>query len=83
MNSPSDPTSTDSKNRLRQLRVLQGSAGQNVTEQTAQNGELKPLDKSEPIADAPGSISNEQLREIAGKHQLPATWFEQQEENLF
>lgn len=44
---------------------------------------LKSLDKPEPIPDVKGSLTTDQLREIAKRRQPPAEWFEGDEEQLF
>ena len=44
---------------------------------------LKALDKPEPIADAKGSLTKEELTELVKRFPPPASWFEQDEEQLF
>ena len=44
---------------------------------------LKSLDTPEPIPDVKGSLTSDQLREIAKRHHPPAKWFEGDEEQLF
>jgi hypothetical protein len=41
------------------------------------------FDPPRPLADAKGTLSNEQLRAIAEKHQPPQKWYEGEEEQLF
>jgi hypothetical protein len=44
---------------------------------------LKSLKEPEPIPDVKGSLTSDQLREIAKHRQPPAAWFEGDEEQLF
>lgn len=44
---------------------------------------IKSLSTPEPIPDAPGSLTSQELREIAKRSPPPASWFESDEEQLF
>ncbi len=54
-----------------------------LTEKEVRIKPLVSLNKPEPIPDATGSLTSDQLREIAKRRQPPATWFEGDEEQLF
>jgi hypothetical protein len=44
---------------------------------------IEPLTNPEPIPDAKGSLTSDQLREIAKRRQPAASWLEGDEEQLF
>jgi len=54
-----------------------------LTEAQVRIKPLVTLKKPEPIPDAKGSLTSDQLREIAKRRQPPARWFEGEEEQLF
>ncbi len=54
-----------------------------LIEKEVRIGPLVALKKPEPIPDAKGSLTADQLREIAKRHQPPASWFAGDEEQLF
>jgi len=52
-------------------------------EQCVRAAPLVALDKPEPIPDAKGSLTNQQLKELAKTNRPLAAWFEGNEEQLF
>jgi hypothetical protein len=60
-----------------------GSTSRLPAEKCVRTPPLKALDEPEQIPDAKGSLTNEQLKELAKQHKPPASWFEGDEEQLF
>jgi hypothetical protein len=54
-----------------------------LLEGTIRANPVKSLATPEPIPDAPGSLTSQELREIVKRSRPPASWFEGDEEQLF
>jgi hypothetical protein len=76
----SSPTSNNDRSTL----APGGSVKVTILAETqVRIGPLVTLSKAEPIPDIKGTLTSDQLREIAKRNPPPAVWYEGNEEQLF
>ena len=83
MSVPIDPKSLNLDDPQAENEAVVGGTTKLLAEKYVRTPPLVALDAPEPIPDANGSLTSEQLKALATKHKPPTSWLEGGEEQLF